>query len=43
MSRTTTAIWVIFIGVGGWTICRALPLAMSSSFAAGGFGGRDAS
>jgi hypothetical protein len=22
MSRTTTAIWVIFIGVGGGTICR---------------------
>jgi hypothetical protein len=22
MSRTTTAIWVIFMGVGGVTICR---------------------
>ena len=28
MSRTTTAIWVIFMGVGGATICRALSLAM---------------
>src|SRR6185437_14956391 len=28
MSRTTTAIWVIFIGVGGARICRSLSLAM---------------
>src|SRR5262245_17460744 len=28
MSRTTTAIWVIFICVGGATICRSLSLAM---------------
>src|SRR5712692_6534788 len=28
MSRTTTAIWVIFMGVGGVTICLPFPLAM---------------
>src|SRR5438105_10485082 len=28
MSRTTTAIWVIFMGVGGVMICLPVPLAM---------------
>src|SRR6185312_16752750 len=33
MSRTTTAIWVIFMGVGGGMICRVSLSDMSSSSA----------
>jgi hypothetical protein len=36
MSRTTTAIWVIFIGVGGGMICLVSLSVMASSSARDG-------